>query len=251
MTVSASIAFTQGVQVGAPGVAIIGVDGTLVVVSNGNNTNVVTWTFAFVDVPPTSALPRGVVQTGASPTYSFTPDVTGGYLVQLTTFDIFGNFAIDYRTFQVPETSGRIIPPFKGTDQSLNFIISAVMNLRGWAPFQEAYDREVDILAAGGSVAQIKTSGFTASPGGVYYLDSTSGSFTVQMPVMALGGTVELVDYGQALGTHPVTVAPPTGWKIAKADTYLYGATNATTSLTVPGESATWGSDGTSKMPLV
>jgi hypothetical protein len=163
MTVSSSLAFTQGLQVGAPGVAIIGVDGTAVVASNGNNANVVTWTFAMVDVPPGSALPIGIVQTGSSPTYTFTPDITGGYLLELTVFDSSGNFAIDYRTFQVPETSGRIIVPFKGTDASLNFIISSVMNLRGWAPFQGAYDKEVDLLSLGGGVlAGLPTRGLTS-----------------------------------------------------------------------------------------
>jgi hypothetical protein len=251
MSVSASLAFTQGAQVGAPGVAIIGVDGTLVVASNGNNANVMTWTFTMVDVPQTSALPTGVVQTGSSPTYSFTPDVTGGYLLLLTVYDSFGNFAQDFRTFQVPEASGRIIPPFKGTDQSLNFIISSVQNTRGWAIFQDAYDREVDYLASlTTGVPVVKTSSFTASPGGVYYVNTTSGPISVQMPVMSAGGTVEIVDYGQSCATHAITVLPPSGWQIASASTYLYGVTNASTAMQVNGESATWGSDGISKMPL-
>lgn len=149
MTVSASIAFTQGAQVGAPGVAIIGTTGTNVVASNGNDSNVVTWTWTMVDVAQGSALSTGVIATGAVPNVSFSPDVPGGYLLSLTTTDNSGNTAVDYRAFQVPETTGRIIPPFKGTNQSLNFIISGVMNLRGWAPFQWAYDHEVDILSAG------------------------------------------------------------------------------------------------------
>jgi hypothetical protein len=251
MSVSASIAFTQGAQVGAPGVAIIGVDGTVVTVSNGSNVNVATWTFTMVDVPTTSALPTGVVQTGSSPTYTFTPDTSGGFLLLLTVFDTFGNFAQDYRTFQVPELSGRIIPPFKGTDQSLNFIISAVQNLRGWAPFQDAYDREVDFLAGlTNSIPIIKTANFTASPGGIYYVNSASGAINVTMPSLSLGQTVEIVDYGQVCATHNITVTPPFGWQIADAGTYLFLSTNTPTVLKVNGESATWGSDGTSKMPL-
>jgi hypothetical protein len=252
MSVSASLAFTQGAQIGAPGVAIIGVDGTPVVSSNGNNANVVTWTFTMVDVPTTSALPIGVVQTGSSPTYTFTPDTTGGFLLLLTVYDVFGNFAQDFRTFQVPEVSGRIIPPFKGTDQSLNFIVSSVQNLRGWAPYQDAYDREVDFLASlSAPIPVIKTSSFTAAPGGIYFVNSSGGAISVQMPTLTLGQEVEIVDYGQASATHNITITPPSGWQIASASTYLYGATNATTALTVNGESATWGSDGTSKMPLV
>jgi hypothetical protein len=228
MTVSASIAFTQGATVGAPGVAIIGVDGTAVVVSNGNNLEVVTWQFTIVDVPVASALPTGIVQTGASPTYTFTPDVAGGYLVLLTVFDVDGNFATDYRVFQVPETSGRIIPPFKSTDQSLNFIISSVMNTRGWALFQDAYNKEVDVLSAGGSFTPggdlagsatsqevigllshalpSLSSGYLNWTGSAWALSSVTGGVTAvtgTSPIASSGGTTPVISFsisGQTQG---------------------------------------------------
>lgn len=148
MTVSAAISFAQGASTSAPGVSLIGVASSLVTASNGgNNTNVVDWLWEMIDVSSLSALPTGVVQEGLTPTYKFTPDASGGYLLHLVVFDQFGNFAEDFRVFQVPETSGRIIPPFRATDKSLNFIISSVMNTRGWSPFMEAYLREIDALA--------------------------------------------------------------------------------------------------------
>lgn len=144
MTVTAAIAFTQGSNISAPGVALLGVANVLLVVSNGDNTNVVEWKFELVDVSSLSALTIGVKQDGATSTYSFTPDSAGGFLLHLTVFDSLGNFSEDFREFQVPEASGRIIPSFKATDRSLNFFIGGVQNLRGWSPFMEAYLRHFD-----------------------------------------------------------------------------------------------------------
>lgn len=150
MTVNAAIAFKQGATTTAPGVAMIGTTGTSVIVSNGDDTNVENWEYEVVDVPPTSTVATGVQSDGGVPSYTFTPDIAGGYLLHIVVTDADGNTAEDYRVFQVYETSGRIIPPFKATDIALNFIISGHMNTRGWATFQGAYDKEVDVLAAAG-----------------------------------------------------------------------------------------------------
>lgn len=144
MTLSAAIAFKQGVSTSAAGVALIGVAGQPVTVSNGDNTDVQQWTFEMLDAPPTSTVSLGTVQDGILPSYVFTPDLPGGYYVHLRTKDKFGNVADDFRTFLVPEPSGRIIPAFKSTDRSLNAVINGAQNKRGWATFLEPYLRTVD-----------------------------------------------------------------------------------------------------------
>lgn len=165
MAIAAAIAFKQGVTVGAPGFALIGTTGTPVTVSNGDNTNVEGWTFEVIDAPPASAVPRGVVQDGTLPTYAFTPDASGGYEVHLVVTDQFGNFAEDFRVFQVAEPSGRYIAPFKATDQALNFTIppASSPNTRGWAPLMEAYLRAFDAGGGGGGGGLMQVDEFVAT----------------------------------------------------------------------------------------
>ena len=266
MTVSAAIAFTQGVTVGAPGVAIIGVDGTPVVASNGSNVGVVTWQFTMVDVPIGSSLPIGIVQTGSSPTYTFTPDVSGGYLMLLTVFDSVGNFALDYRVFQVPETSGRIIPPFKATDQSLNFIISAVMNLRGWAPCQDAYDREVDILSSGGAgpTLRVNVTGPDTRTASlytryVYALGASGGSSVLNLPLGSASGARVMVKIlsGTISGGNSLTLNAPFGGSIEELSETtggMGGVFGSSTVFALPGDvgsSITWECDGSNNWEIV
>lgn len=174
MAVTASIAFAQGANVSAAGVALIGVAGGLLVVSNGSDANVVRWRYEIVDVSSLSSLSIGIVQDGIQPTYLFTPDAPGGYLVHLTTFDEFGNLADDFRVFQVPETNGRIIPPFKSSDKSLNFFIGLVQNERGWAPFMETYLRAFDAQIAVVSTWNLALDlDLTAQPNQNFFTDTT------------------------------------------------------------------------------
>lgn len=147
MSVSAAIYFTQGVSSSTPGVALIGSAGTSVTVANGNNTSIVRWVYNVVDVSSLSALTLPIVQDGPSPTFTFTPDAPGGYLLELTVYDSGGNFAVDYREFQVAEVTGRYIAAFKASDASLNFFIGVKQNLRGWATLMEPYLRLIDTLA--------------------------------------------------------------------------------------------------------
>ena len=155
---NAQIDFTQGENTGGPGFALIGVAGTPVQVSNGDNSNLANWQFTMLDTGPGSALSRGVVQNGALPTYTFTPDVTGCYVILLTTTDNEGNVYSDTRVFGILELSGRLIPSYEATDNAMNFVISSVENTRGWSPFVQAYLKAVD-AAGGGSY----TENFTGS----------------------------------------------------------------------------------------
>ena len=256
MSVSAAISFKQGVSTSAPGVSLIGVDGSSVTASNGNNTNVVNWLYEWIDVPPTSVIPHGVVQNGALPTYSFTPDVTGGFLLHLVTTDAFGNFAEDFRVFQVPEASGRIIPPFKGSDVSLNFIISAVMNTRGWAPFMEAYLRELDtddiILSTIGETWVSKNhaaSPYTLAKGESVFVDVSGGVVTIKMPLTAsrVGEKHTVTDDVGDASANNITV-DGNGHNVEDPNTP--GTFSATVLISVKSASVDWRWDG-SKWKIV
>ncbi len=153
--VSCQIVFSQDLITTPPGVALLGVITDPVTISNGNDSNVGQWTFEVIGAPPTSSLTIGIVQVGTIPTFTFIPDVPGGYLFRLTVQGSNGEIAQDLRVFQTPETSGRIIPPFKSTDDSLNFFIGITQNLSGWANTQGDYDRAIDILAPGSGISSL------------------------------------------------------------------------------------------------
>jgi hypothetical protein len=137
--VAAAVQFTQGATIGPAGQALFGGTGTAVVVGNGNNTNVINWTFTVIDAPPTSAITPGVKQSGATSTWAFTPDVTDSYLIALTVTDSLGNSATDIRSFTVKRAPiGGFelwIPPFSATAPMLNF----GGQTRGWAIAMEGW----------------------------------------------------------------------------------------------------------------
>ena len=145
---NALINFTQGATTGGAGFALMGTLSTSVVVSNGDDSNIVNWEFIVDDVGAGSSVPQGTVQDGGTPTWSFVPDATGCYVVTLITTDNQGNLYQDTRCFGVLENSGRFIPSYLATDESLNFTVSSVTNTKGWSPYLQAYLKAVD---SGGS----------------------------------------------------------------------------------------------------
>lgn len=145
MPVSAKITFVQGLSTPPAGEALIGELTTPVTCSNDDNSNVALFEWEMVDRPPTSAVPLGIVAVGTVPTFQFVPDQRGGYLLHLTVTDLAGNRAEDFRVFQVPETTGHLIPPFSALAPALNF----AGQLRGWAKPLEELLRF--LLAGGGS----------------------------------------------------------------------------------------------------
>jgi hypothetical protein len=146
---NSQIKFTQGANNPPAGQAIQAVTGVALVITNGDNTNVVTWLYQVIDVPPGSAIPIGTLSTTA--TAGFTPDVTGGYQIKLTTTDNVANTYVDFRAALIPEDSvySRIIAPFSAASDALN--ISA--QTRGWAPFMESYLHVIDRLRDVGPTA--------------------------------------------------------------------------------------------------
>lgn len=140
---SALINFTQnapGPGVGGGGRALMGVTGTLVTVSNDDDTNVAQSQFEILYSPPTSAIAAGVKQAySTTKTWTFTPDVTGGFVVRLRVKDSQGNESVDDRVFGVLEGSGRFVPPLVA-GRALNFLNQTL----GWLPYVRDYLLAVD-----------------------------------------------------------------------------------------------------------
>lgn len=186
---NASIRFSQGATVGAAGQALLGVAGTLVTVANDDDTNVVEWTFIVNAVPPTSSVPVGTVQSGSSPSWTFTPDVADCYLITLQTKDNIGVVRSDTRAFGVLRTSGRIVPPFAGDAGSLNFQNAPWSNHNiGWDPVMRAW---------------------------LDYVDGIGGS--VDNPVIVASGTTQLVRPAGGFLYVPVNLAQAAGNVTVKA----------------------------------
>lgn len=166
MAVTAAVKFTQGATTDLPGRALVGVAGMLVVASNGDNSNVQVWTWEVLYVPPGSAVPTGVVATGSTPTFQFTPDLPGGYVLRLTVQDASGLVAADVRVFQVLEPSGRRKPPFGADARSFNFGGQA----SGWDPAMREWLAVADASAAttsgaGGAQNDFATAAVPTTPG--------------------------------------------------------------------------------------
>lgn len=119
MAAVALIRFTQGLTVGAPGVALAGVAGVPVNVQNDSPTDIQSWKIDLVYVPPGSAVVMGTLATGNSntPFASFTPDaVPGSYRLLLTVYTGAGQSGSsnkDIRVFGVPDSNGFIYPPYQ------------------------------------------------------------------------------------------------------------------------------------------
>jgi hypothetical protein len=210
MPVSAAIKFTQGATVGTPGVALIGSTGASVVVTNGNDALVLSWTWTVVTSPPTSAIVPGTGGTG--PSFTFTPDVTGCYLVQLALVGVDGSTATDVRAFGINETNGLLIPPFSGSSGSLNF--SGVTT--GWDPIMRRWLLLIESLQSSlGSVAVTITASSYAIPTTVSTLRANTVSNSVAL-TLPNPPTVPFDGWGfwvwiypsSPSGGNPVTISP-------------------------------------------
>jgi len=148
MSVSAVIRFTQNAFVYPEGEAVgNGVAGLPVTCENVGEGTPSSFTWSLLGVPGGSGLSLGVFANNYSPVAYFTPDIRGGYEVELTVTDTSGAQVTTRKAFMIPETSGYIIPPFKAGPESLN----VGGQLLGWTPFMESWLRALnDVLVNGG-----------------------------------------------------------------------------------------------------
>lgn len=198
MAVNTLVKFVQGATVGTPGVALIGVAGTAVTVSNGGTNpspDPGTWTFTVLGVPSGSAVPTGIVQTGSTQTWTFTPDVPGCYIVQLQVTDN-TTAATSTQALAFGIYTGAIggvsylIPAFTGNNLSMNFSSQTT----GWDVFMEAWLNLLWVLAAASGNVQkvVSTTTVTVQPGQYLWvpLSTIGASVTVTpaTPWPAFGG---------------------------------------------------------------
>ena len=120
MAASALIKFTQGLNVGPDGEALLGEVGTDVYLSNVDNTDVASWQFDLAYADPGSALyvdvgPDFDSGSSSTPATQFWPDVPGSYRWVLKVWnvpDMVGDpSSVDIRVFSVSEANGLIVPP--------------------------------------------------------------------------------------------------------------------------------------------
>jgi hypothetical protein len=224
--VAAALTFVQGLTVGIAGQALYGALAAAVVVSNGNNTGVAVWTYTVIDVPPGSVVPTGVVQTGLTPTWTFFPDVTGGYLVEVTVTDAFGNTVSDIRCFGVKEAHGLFQPPFAANAAMLNFSNGK----RGWAVIMEAWFTYILTIGGGGGggiipPTAVNNAGMTSvvlaalvasntNAGARLAVDCSAGSVAIGMPALPAGTPVIITIVKGDPSVHAVTLTGPGGQTI-------------------------------------
>ena len=203
--VAAAVQFKQGVTTGTAGQAMLGTAGTLVQVQNGaSNAGVIAWTYNVISVPWNSAVPLGTAQSGATPTWTFTPDVTGCFIVQLIVADgaTPANTASDQRAFGITVSTGNLVPSFTGDQNSLNF----GGQLTGWDFYMEKWLALLLSIATGAfaipipppSIVSVVTSGTRAVANQTHYyvnLGAAGGNvvLTTGALVAANGFKVKLI----------------------------------------------------------
>ena len=226
MAAVALIVFNQG----GPGTAGEAFEGTLaggiVTATNDDDTDVASYEFTMLDVPPDSAVPTGVITSGAPPsTASFTPDVAGSYRVRLKVTAVStGLTDTDIRIFGVRNARGIIIPPYQRNPDPLPLLGTGIAGekpdeqnyggqARGWAgdrasgqleQFMTTYD---DL-----PYKQISGTPYTAIPGEApcYLVDMTAvGSDAVlNLPVSGWRANQRIRIHAYGNSAYTLTVNP-------------------------------------------
>jgi hypothetical protein len=121
MAATALIKFTQNLTTDAAGRALVGDTANAVVVSNGDNSDVSTWKYELLDVPPGSAVSLATQGPGLLTTFTFgPPDVPGSYRVRLTVVGTSGETDVDIRVFAVPFPQFQLLaPPYQANPPPL------------------------------------------------------------------------------------------------------------------------------------
>jgi len=130
-SVTALIQFDQGGP-GTPGQAFVGSTGSLVTVTNDDNTNVNSWQIDLVYTPPGSAVPVAIPlafnDANNTPTATFTPDVRGSYRLVTTVWAVINrtgnNYDVDIRNFIILLSNGLVLPPYQKDPDKLPTLAS-------------------------------------------------------------------------------------------------------------------------------
>jgi hypothetical protein len=226
MSHTALLKFTQGPNTDIAGRAVLGTltDGA-VTITNGDNTDIVSWEIEVLDVPPGSAVPVGELATGvsATPTASFSPDVRGGcWRIRLVVHGTEGGTDEDIRCFGVLDHRGHLSPPLQSDpdplDESLKpNELNFAGQVRGWAGDNNIFLWRFFRTYEDQSVKLVTTTPFTpvsATEADVYQVQTTTiGSASVfNVPTFVrTGQTVTVQDGQNTAATNPVTINLPGG----------------------------------------
>lgn len=166
MAATALILFTQGANTDAAGKAVLGDYGdfSAVTVTNGDNTDVVSWVIYLLDAPPDSVTfapasqPQILAQAvDNTPTVAFTPDVAGTYRVMLEVTDALGSIDRDIRCFAIPDERGFVRPPYQQNPEPLPTELPVIITLdpRPIKPDEQNYGTNVRGWAGNGTAGQL------------------------------------------------------------------------------------------------
>jgi len=119
MSASALLKFSQGLNVGADGEALLGVTNENVVLHNVDNAGVKSWQIDLVAADAGSTLTPidgyAWSDSNSTPTATFDPDWSGSYRWVLKVWDVINRVGdptdVDIRVFSIPELNGSIVPP--------------------------------------------------------------------------------------------------------------------------------------------
>jgi hypothetical protein len=252
MAAVALIQFTQGSHTDDAGKAVLGEYGdfSLVTITNGNNTGVVSWKIFLLDAPSSSvsfapgSQPQILAQaTSSTPTATFTPDVAGSYRVMLQVVDGLGNVDRDIRCFGIPDARGFVKPPFQDLPGPLPLALPSIIsdgpfpakpdeqnygtNARGWAgngtarQLDDFMGRFDDLPAM-----TVTSTPFTASvadlPLYVVNLNTIGGPATFNLPSAPRNGfTIRVSALGAPDSTRPLTILPQGGGSIGNSTSFV------------------------------
>ena len=204
MAISALLQFTQGSNVGSNGQALVVTAGTVVVLSNSDNSSVQSYRLEVCYAPPESAYafepgvfpPTVIAEGNGVPAFNFLPEtgVYGCYRFRLTTWSgpgFTGQSDVDIRCIAVPFPNGLIAPPYQKFPDPLPLLGSGTPGAKpgelnfggqpyGWQgdedPSRPLLWQTLQAIGGGGSVSvtnPVVGDGTAGSPLGLALADST------------------------------------------------------------------------------
>jgi len=124
-------------------------------------------------------------------------------------------------------------------------VVQGTMTFLSFSPLSEEWSVLAAVGAGGiGNIIFVATGTTDAEAGQTLACETNTGPITIDMPVMPLNKTIEVVDYDANAAANNITVTPPPGWQIMDPNTLMYAAVGVSIVMNVDGGSATFASDG-------
>lgn len=166
---------------GVPGSYVDLPAGTLVNLSNVNNTGVLGWTWELVDIPAGST---AALDDPSSSTPTFTADIAGTYLINLSTYTDAGKTTLDDTdqkgagvNLQPPLVMTWRIP---AAGETIEFDAN-----RGWATEVNDFLRQIAKYLNLGNFEDVKTANYSPAAYETVKVDASGGTFDVTLPAIS------------------------------------------------------------------